>query len=75
MWYAANGQMSAMLFSPGCEPVANNASAEEYREIMRIVVADFGAYPIDNVRHLVKVSDIACAYCALISTAMSVDGA
>lgn len=32
--YAANGQISAMLFPPGREPLADGASAEEHRDSM-----------------------------------------
>ena len=47
IWYHANGQMSAMLYPPGREPLPGGASAEQFRESMRGVVAYFGTYTID----------------------------
>ena len=48
IWYAPNGQMSAMLFQPGRAPVANSASDAEFRASMRGVVAYYGTYTIDT---------------------------
>ncbi len=47
IWYAPNGQMSAMLFPPGREPLPNDASDDAYRDLMRGVVAYYGRYTID----------------------------
>ena len=47
IWYEPGGQMSAMLFPPGREPLPNNAPAERYRETMRGVDAYYGTYTID----------------------------
>jgi hypothetical protein len=49
IWYEPSGQMSAMLFPPGREPLANDASAEDFRASMRGLVAYYGSYTIDPV--------------------------
>ena len=47
IWYAPNGQMSALLFPPGRPPFTNSTSAEEYRQAMRGVIAYYGTYTVD----------------------------
>lgn len=47
IWYHANGEMSAMLYPPGREPLARSASDEAFRESMRGVVAYYGTYTVD----------------------------
>jgi len=47
IWYSRGGQMSAMLFPPGREPLSNATSAEDYRAAMSGVVAYYGTYTVD----------------------------
>jgi hypothetical protein len=47
IWYAANGQMSAVLFPPGRAATTNAMSDADFRAAMRGVVAYYGTYTID----------------------------
>jgi len=48
IFYDASGRMSALLLPPGRAPLDRSATAEDYRESMRGVVAYFGSYTIDE---------------------------
>lgn len=46
--YDSSGRMWAMIFPPGRPPLGSSSVPEEYRDVMRGVVAYYGTYEIDE---------------------------